>query len=377
MKYGRKGRVSPRRLTAVIKKEFIHIFRDTRSLAMAFLMPVILLFIFGYGITLDIKSINMGVYDLDKTAESRGLVERFRASGYFDIVGTVESTKETDRLIDRNIAHMVLVVPEGFGGSVKRGEPVDIQAVYDGSDANTTSIAMGYTEAITSRYSQSKGAKDPSGQIDLRLRVWYNPELKSRWFIIPGLIAIIMGVISALLTSLTVSREWEQGTMEQLLSTPIHPVELFLGKITPYFLIGMIDVLISVAVGVWIFGVPLRGSFLFLLVVSSLFLVGGLSLGILISTAAKSQLVASQAAFVLTLLPAFMLSGFLYSIENMPVFIQKITYAVQSRYFVTILKDIFLKGNHPLVLIKEILFLCAFAAIVLTAAIKKFKKNMG
>lgn len=377
MKYGRKGRVSPRRLTAVIKKEFIHIFRDTRSLAMAFLMPVILLFIFGYGITLDIKSINMGVYDLDKTAESRGLVERFRASGYFDIVGTVESTKETDRLIDRNIAHMVLVVPEGFGGSVKRGEPVDIQAVYDGSDANTTSIAMGYTEAITSRYSQSKGAKDPSGQIDLRLRVWYNPELKSRWFIIPGLIAIIMGVISALLTSLTVSREWEQGTMEQLLSTPIHPVELFLGKITPYFLIGMIDLLISVAVGVWIFGVPLRGSFIFLLVVSSLFLVGGLSLGILISTAAKSQLVASQAAFVLTLLPAFMLSGFLYSIENMPVFIQKITYAVQSRYFVTILKDIFLKGNHPLVLIKEILFLCAFAAIVLTAAIKKFKKNMG
>ena len=377
MKYGRKGRVSPRRLTAVIKKEFIHIFRDTRSLAMAFLMPVIFLFIFGYGITLDIKSINMGVYDLDKTAESRGLVERFRASGYFDIVGTVESTKETDRLIDRNIAHMVLVVPEGFGGSVKRGEPVDIQAVYDGSDANTTSIAMGYTEAITSRYSQSKGAKDPSGQIDLRLRVWYNPELKSRWFIIPGLIAIIMGVISALLTSLTVSREWEQGTMEQLLSTPIHPVELFLGKITPYFLIGMIDVLISVAVGVWIFGVPLRGSFLFLLVVSSLFLVGGLSLGILISTAAKSQLVASQAAFVLTLLPAFMLSGFLYSIENMPVFIQKITYAVQSRYFVTILKDIFLKGNHPSVLIKEILFLCAFAAIVLTAAIKKFKKNMG
>lgn len=377
MKYGRKGRVSPRRLTAVIKKEFIHIFRDTRSLAMAFLMPVILLFIFGYGITLDIKSINMGVYDLDKTAESRELVERFRASGYFDIVGTVESTKETDRLIDRNIAHMVLVVPEGFGGSVKRGEPVDIQAVYDGSDANTTSIVMGYTEAITSRYSQSKGAKDPSGQIDLRLRVWYNPELKSRWFIIPGLIAIIMGVISALLTSLTVSREWEQGTMEQLLSTPIHPVELFLGKITPYFLIGMIDVLISVAVGVWIFGVPLRGSFIFLLVVSSLFLVGGLSLGILISTAAKSQLVASQAAFVLTLLPAFMLSGFLYSIENMPVFIQKITYAVQSRYFVTILKDIFLKGNHPSVLIKEILFLCAFAAIVLTAAIKKFKKNMG
>ena len=373
----KKGRVSLRRLTAVIKKEFIHIFRDTRSLAMAFLMPVILLFIFGYGITLDIKRLNMGIYDLDKTAESRELVERFRASGYFDIVGTINGTNEIDRLIDRNIVHMVLVVPEGFGGSVKRGVPVDIQAIYDGSDANTTSIAMGYTEAIVSRYSLSKGAKHPSDRIDLRLRVWYNPELKSRWFIIPGLIAIIMGVISALLTSLTVSREWEQGTMEQLLSTPIHPVELFLGKITPYFIIGMIDVLISVAVGVWIFGVPLRGSFLFLLVISSLFLIGGLSLGILISTAAKSQLVASQAAFVLTLLPAFMLSGFLYSIGNMPVFIQKITYAVQSRYFVAILKDIFLKGNPPSVLLREILFLCAFAAIVLTASVKKFRKNMG
>ena len=370
-------KVSFRRLAAVVKKEFMHIMRDSRSLAMAFLMPVILLFIFGYGITMDIKSLNMGIYDMDKTAESRELIERFKASGYFKIVGTVSSGKEIDRLIDRNIAHMVLVIPEGFSGSVKRGLPIDIQAIYDGSDANTTSIAMGYTEAIASRYSLSKGVRGLSGQIDLRLRVWYNPELKSRWFIIPGLIAIIMGVISALLTSLTVSREWEQGTMEQLLSTPIHPVELFLGKITPYFLIGMTDLLISVAVGVWIFGVPLRGSLPFLLAVSSLFLVGGLSLGILISTVAKSQLVASQAAFVLTLLPAFMLSGFLYSIDNMPVIIQKITYAVQSRYFVTVIKDIFLKGNHPSVLIREILFLFAFTAVVFTAAIKKFKKNMG
>lgn len=370
-------KISFRRLIAVVKKEFLHIIRDSRSLAMAFLMPVILLFIFGYGITLDIKNINMAVYDMDKTVESRELIERFKASGYFKIIEAVNSSREIDRLVDRNIVQMVLAIPEGFSGFIKKSIPVDIQAIFDGSDANTTSIAMGYTDAIASRYSLSKGAKSPSGQIDLRLRVWYNPELKSRWFIIPGLIAIIMGVISALLTSLTVSREWEQGTMEQLLSTPIHPVELFLGKITPYFLIGMIDLLISVAVGVWIFGVPLKGSLIFLLVVSSIFLIGGLSLGILISTLAKSQLVASQAAFVLTLLPAFMLSGFLYSIDNMPLFIQKITYAVQSRYFVTVMKDIFLKGNPPIVLIKEILFLCAFTAVVFTAAIKKFKKNMG
>ncbi len=369
--------ISFRRLIAVVNKEFIHIIRDSRSLAMAFFMPVMLLFLFGYAITLDIKTIDMGIYDMDKTVESRELIDRFKASGYFKIVGIVNGAKEIDRLIDRNIAQMVLVVPNGFSESVKKGIPVNIQGLFDGSDANTTAIAMSYTDAITSRYSLSKGMKGSPSQIDLRLRVWYNPELKSRWFIIPGLIGIIMGVISALLTSLTVSREWEQGTMEQLLSTVIHPVELFLGKIAPYFLIGMIDVIISVAVGVWVFGVPLKGSLLFLFGVSSIFLIGGLSLGILISTVAKSQLVASQAAFLLTLLPAFMLSGFLYSIENMPPFIQKITYGVQSRYFVTVMKDIFLKGNNPLVLIKEILFLILFTAVVFVAAIKKFKKNMG
>jgi len=223
-------KISVRRLIAVVKKEFLHIIRDSRSLAMAFLMPVILLFIFGYGITLDIKNINMAVYDMDKTVESRELIERFKASGYFKIIEAVNSSREIDRLVDRNIVQMVLAIPEGFSGFIKKSVPVDIQAIFDGSDANTTSIAMGYTDAIASRYSLSKGAKSPSGQIDLRLRVWYNPELKSRWFIIPGLIAIIMGVISALLTSLTVSREWEQGTMEQLLSTPIHPAELFWEK---------------------------------------------------------------------------------------------------------------------------------------------------
>ncbi|NCC45319.1 MAG: ABC transporter permease, partial [Clostridia bacterium] len=179
-------RMSFRRLAAVVNKEFTHIMRDSRSLAMAFLMPVMLLFIFGYGITMDIKSLNMGIYDLDKTAESREFIERFKASGYFKIVGTVRTDKDIDRLIDRNKAHMVLVIPEGFSGSVKKNIPVDIQAIYDGSDANTTSIAMGYTEAIASRYSLSKGASGASSQIDLRLRVWYNPELKSRWFIIPG-----------------------------------------------------------------------------------------------------------------------------------------------------------------------------------------------
>ncbi len=377
MKNNRWGAISPRRLLAVVRKEFIHISRDPRSLAMAFLMPVILLVLFGYAITMDIKTLDLGVFDQDKTAESRRFVEGFPASGYFRVVRVLDRADDIDRLLDMNRVHLVLAIPSGFGESVKRGKSVSIQALFDGSDANTATIAMGYAEAIAGRFNASQGVSATPLSVDLRLRVWYNPELKSRWFIIPGLIAVIMGVISALLTSLTVAREWEQGTMEQLISTPIHPVELFLGKITPYFCIGMVDVLLSVAMGVWVFGVPLRGSLMFLLGVAAIFLVGGLGLGILISTIAKSQLVASQAAFVLTLLPAFMLSGFLYSIDNMPQFLQKLTYAIQSRYFVTILKDVFLKGSPPASLGKELLFLTTFAGVVFFAAIRKFKKNIA
>lgn len=372
------SRVSARRLIAMIRKELIHIRRDPRSLAMAFLMPMILLVLFGYAITMDIENLDLGVYDQDRTPESREFVEIFSASGYFRVVRNLDRTADIDRLLDRNDADLVFVIPAGFGEAVRSGEQIAVQALFDGSDSNTATIAMGYAEAITELYSASLRAGPPAqAPVDLRLRVWYNPELKSRWFIIPGLIAIIMGVISALLTSLTVSREWEQGTMEQLISTPVHPIEIFMGKITPYFLIGMADVLLAVAMGVWVFEVPLRGSLLFLLAVAALFLVGGLSLGILISTIAKSQLVASQAAMVLTLLPAFMLSGFLYSIDNMPPFLQKLTYAVHSRYFVTILKDVFLKANPPGYLAKELLFLAAFASIVFFTAVRKFRKNLG
>lgn len=373
----RPSGISARRLVAVIRKEFLHIRRDPRSLAMAFLMPVILLVLFGYAITMDIKTLDLGVYDQDKTEESRRFIEGFPASGYFRVVKIIDRSDDIDGLLDRNEVHLLLTIPSGFGEGVKRGQPSSVQALFDGSDANTATIAKGYVEAIASRFSASRKTIASSPSVDLRLRVWYNPELKSRWFIIPGLIAVIMGVISALLTSLTVAREWEQGTMEQLISTPIHPVELFLGKITPYFCIGMVDVMLSVAMGVWGFGVPLRGGLFFLLSVAAIFLVGGLGLGILVSTVAKSQLVASQAAFVLTLLPAFMLSGFLYSIDNMPQFLQKLTYVVQSRYFVAILKDVFLKGNPAVFLGKELLFLVAYAGIVFSVAIRKFKKNIG
>lgn len=365
------------RLRALIQKEFIHIIRDPRSLAMAFLMPLILLVLFGYAITMDIKLLNLAVYDQDKSAASRAYLDGFRASGYFNIVASVDSYTQAREQLDQGSVHLALVIPRNFARDLDLGRTALAQLLADGSDANTATIALGYAEAITNRFSATRQSARVALAVDNRLRVWYNPELKSRWFIIPGLIAVIMTVITALLTSLTVSREWESGTMEQLIATPVQPIELFLGKMAPYFLIGVADVLFSVAMGVWVFGVPLRGSFAFLLGVTAMFLVGGLSLGIMVSTIAKSQLVASQLAMVVTFLPAFLLSGFLYSIDNMPRFLQAVTHVVQARYFVEVLKNIFLKASPPSFVADDLLFLGLFAAVVFSVALGKFKKKLS
>lgn len=365
------------RLRALIQKEFIHIIRDPRSLAMAFLMPLILLVLFGYAITMDIKLLNLTVYDQDKSAASRAYLDGFRASGYFNIVASVDSYTQAREQLDQGSVHLALVIPRNFARDLDLGRTALAQLLADGSDANTATIALGYAEAITNRFSATRQSARVALAVDNRLRVWYNPELKSRWFIIPGLIAVIMTVITALLTSLTVSREWESGTMEQLIATPVQPIELFLGKMAPYFLIGVADVLFSVAMGVWVFGVPLRGSFAFLLGVTAMFLVGGLSLGIMVSTIAKSQLVASQLAMVVTFLPAFLLSGFLYSIDNMPRFLQAVTHVVQARYFVEVLKNIFLKASPPSFVADDLLFLGLFAVVVFSVALGKFRKKLS
>jgi ABC-2 type transport system permease protein len=340
-------------------------------------MPLILLVLFGYAITMDINNLDVTIYDQDRSAASRDYVERFQASGYFTVVAASASYAEAQALIDRGDVHLALVIPRHFARDLEQRRTTRVQALADGTDANTATVALGYVEAITNRFNEAQLGSAVQLAVANRLRVWYNPELKSRWFIIPGLIAVIMTVITALLTSLTVSREWEQGTMEQLIATPVQPMELFLGKMTPYFVIGVADVLIAVAMGVWVFGVPLRGSFLFLLGVSSVFLLGGLSLGILISTVAKSQLVASQVAMVATFLPAFLLSGFLYAIENMPRPLQIITHVVQARYYVEVLKNIFLKASPPSYLLNELAFLTAFALIVFAVALRKFSKRIG
>lgn len=252
----------------------------------------------------------------------------------------------------------------------------EVSIIIDGSDSNTATIALGYISAISNLFLREISYQKPKQIIDLDFRFWYNPGLKSRNFIVPGLIAVIMAVISALLSSLTISREWERGTMEQLISTPLKSEELILGKVIPYFVIGFIDITFSTFFAYFIFDVPLKGSLFLLAVSSSIFLFGGLSLGILISIVTKSQLLSNQISIVITFLPAFILSGFMIPISNMPKALKAITFLIPARYLVSILKGIFLKGNLFNFLLTEIVLLICFGIFVFLLANKKFKKRL-
>jgi ABC-2 type transport system permease protein len=370
------------RLLAVARKEGIQIRRDPRSLGMAFVIPMILLFLFGYALTLDVDELTTIVYDQDRTTASRNFLARFEESGYFTVVAAVAHYDEVERALDAGRAQVALVIPPHFARDLDLGRQVPVQALLDGSDSNTATIAISYLEAIAGKFSnrivtEQVGLVGRETPVDSRLRVWYNAELASKNYIVPGLIAVIMMVIAALLTSLTIAREWERGTMEQLIATPIKAPELVLGKLLPYFAIGFVDVVLAVIAGTLVFGVPLRGNLALLLGLSLIFLLGALSLGMMISIKARSQLVASQVAMVLTFLPSFLLSGFMYDIGNMPAWLQAVTYTFPARYFVTILKGIFLKGVGLAVLGVEAAFLALFALLVTAMAQVSFRKNLG
>jgi ABC-2 type transport system permease protein len=364
------------RIRAIATKEGIQIIRDPYSLAMAFLMPVMLLFIFGYAITLDVDNLPTVVYDRDKSSMSRDLVAHFRESRYFTVVAYAEDQADIDRHIDAGKARVAISIPEDFSKNISTGRDAPIQVAVDGSDSNTATIALGYIAAISDLYSQRTGKASVVPAIDPRVRVWYNPELKSKNFIVPGLIAVIMAIIAALLSSLTISREWERGTMEQLISTPVKPPELIIGKLSAYFVIGFIDVLMAALIGIYLFDVPLKGSPFLLMMFSSLFLFGGLSLGIFISAAARSQFLASQVSLITSYLPALLLSGFMFSISNMPAPLQLITHIIPARYFVAMLKSVYLKGGTLKLLIFETAALSIFGILTFVLANKKFRKRI-
>ena len=369
------------RLLAVARKEAIQIRRDPRSLGMAFVVPMVLLFLYGYALTLDVDNLRTIVYDQDRSAVSREFLQLYAATRYFTTVATADSYRDVEQALDSGVAHVALVVPRDFGRDLGLGRRVPVQAIVDGSDSNTATIALNYLEGIAARYStrlvaERLGAASRAMPLESRPRVWFNPELQSKNYIVPGLIAVIMMVIAALLTSLTVAREWERGTMEQLIATPVRISELVFGKLLPYFAIGVIDVALAAFVGVQVFGVPFRGSVMLFFALTLIFILGALGLGMLISIRAKSQIVASQVAMVATFLPAFLLSGFVFDIGNMPGWLQAITHAVPARYFVTILKGVFLKGIGLRELAFEALFLAIFGAVVTAGAVRSFRKTL-
>jgi ABC-2 type transport system permease protein len=383
----RSGARKPLRLSrvaAIARKEVLHIVRDPRSLAMAIAIPLMLLLLFGYALSLDVDDVPTVVWDQSRSQESRELISRLDGSRYFSIVGYSESYPEIERAIDTGRALVALILPAGFAGRIESGRTAPIQVIVDGSDPNTATIATGYVDAVAFDYSQEvaletvrlRQRRDVQIPLDLRARAWFNADLKSQYYIIPGLIAVIMMVIAALLTSLTVAREWEQGTMEQLIATPVQGRELILGKLIPYFGIGLADVALAVLMGEFLFGVPLRGSVALLFAMAAIFLAGALSLGMLISIVTRSQLLASQVAMVLTFLPSFLLSGFMYSIDNMPVPVQLITYLVPASYFVTMLKGIYLKGVGLEILAIEAVLLIVFGAALVLLANRRFRKKL-
>ena len=374
-----------RRVWAVARKESLHVVRDFRSLLMAIATPVLLLLLFGYALTLDVDNVPLAVWDQSGTERSRDLVSRFDGSRYFSLRMHVDNYDDLVRVIDEGRVMMGLVVPRDFAQNVDAGRDAPVQLIVDGSDSNTATIAISYADVIAQIYAleltvqqnERRGGPRLTIPLDVRPRVWFNEELESRNYIIPGLIAVIMMVIAAMLTSLTVAREWERGTMEQLIATPVKPTELILGKLLPYFAIGMCDVVLAVLMGEFVFDVPLRGNVALLFGTSALFLTGALAMGILVSIVTRSQLLSSQVAVVATFLPAFLLSGFIFTIANMPRVIQMVTYLVPARYFVVILKGIYLKGVGLEILAGQVGLLVVYAGVMILLANRKFQKRLA
>jgi len=376
--------MNPRRLAAVARKEVVHIVRDFRSLFIVLVMPVTLMLLFGYGVSLDLKKLPVIVLDRDGSQQSQSLLKRFQASAYFRVTRVAADDAEVTRALDQGSARMGIVIPWDFSRRLVEGGPVKVQALVDATDNNSANVLIGYAQAVVAGYSweiqmewlRGRGAAMGTLPVGVQTRTWYNEDLESSSFIIPGVLALVMSVIGAFLTSLTISREWERGSMEQLVSTPVSAMEIMLGKLIPYFALGIFDVAICALVATAWFGVPFRGSVATLAISSALFLAVVLSQGFLISVLAKNQFAASQIALITTFLPAFLLSGFLFAIEQMPVALQWLTRILPARYYVAVLKKIFLKGTPTTMLGADLIPLAVFALLLTAIATRAFHKRL-
>jgi ABC-2 type transport system permease protein len=377
--------MSLHRIVAMMRKEIIQILRDPRSLLIILLMPVMQLVIYGYAVNLDVNNIPLCVYDRDGTQTSQDLLKRFQATDYFKIVHVADNYPDVLHQIDSGAATAAIVIPVQFDETLRSGGTASVQLLIDASDSNSANVAMGYAQAIILGYSadvsidweQQHGLPaSGAGPVQFQARTWFNEDLQSMANIVPGVVAMVMAVVGAFLTSLTIAREWERGTMEMLISTPVGRLEIQVGKLIPYFIIGMFDTALCAGMGVWWFGVPFRGSWLVMFGTSALFLAVVLSLGYYFSVVSKTQIAASQMAMLATFLPTFLLSGFLFPIDQMPKPVQWLSVVLPARYYVEILRNVFLKGTSIGLMMPQIAALTVISLLLVLLATRAFHKRL-
>jgi ABC-2 type transport system permease protein len=364
-----------RRTKAIAHKEVLHLIRDARAVYMALGLPVVMLMLFGYGISQDVDHITMAVADQDRTPASRRVSEALVAGGDFVRSGELASPDDAERILRTGRVRAVLVVPRGFERDLGRGEPTALQLLVDGSDGTTAAIALGDAAGILGATSPVRAVRallSPGP----RVRVRFNPTMRSTYNMVSGVIVLILAMVASLLTALTIAREWERGSMEQLFATPVGRVEIIVGKLIPYAGLGLVQTLLVVTLGSYMFDVPIRGSLLTLFGCSSLFVLAMVGTGLLTSVIAKSQLVAVQFALMLSFMPVAMLSGFMFPIQNMPRWLQWISMAVPGRYYLTTLRGVLLKGNGLAVLGGEVTALAVFAAAMLVLTVWRFRRRL-
>jgi ABC-2 type transport system permease protein len=359
----------------LVKKEFYHIVRDIRSLMIIILMPLMMMLIFGYAITLDVKHIPLAVLDHENSAMSREIVQQFIAQDYFRFTGYIESGKEIEKGFQTRKFRAALVIPHDFSLNMETAKKPVVQMVIDGSESNTGMLISNYTSMIVANFNFSL---NDSFRAPFRIepRIWYNEDLISAAFFVPGLVALILILISALLTSITIAREKETGTMEQMLVAPVHPVEIILGKVIPYIFLAFLDGLIVLGVAYFWFNVPFEGSFITLLLMMVVYVFTSLCIGIFISTIAKTQQVAMMATMIATLMPTVLLSGFIFPLDSLIPFLQYLSYAIPARYFLIIIRAVMLKGTGWVYLWPQVAALFAIGCFIIFVSTKNFKMHL-
>jgi ABC-2 type transport system permease protein len=370
-----KRPVSPKRISAIAKKEFLHIIHDPRSLIIIFVLPVLQLIIFGYALNMEIQNIDLAVINHSQTPIANDLIEQFSGSSYFRPFFHTGTTEDIDQLFLDRKCRAILIINEEFQRDFQRKKAAAVQILIDASDPNAGTMIKQYCNGVIRQFNESFNGELPLF-FEVKPRVWYNPDLKSDYFFIPGLVALILVMISALLTSITITREKEMGTMEQILVSPIKPVEIVLGKVLPYVSLAFLDGLIILFLGMSIFDVPFIGNYLLLLLLSILYIVTALALGLMISTITKTQQVAMMVAVAVTLLPTIMLSGFIFPLKSMPFILQIISYIVPAKYYLIIIRGIMLKGNTLIQLAGPTLFLFLITLFLMVNSIRKFSLNL-